>query len=140
MIHTVPELQEKFVRPKQPKLSGEEYQDRTAAFWEEVRPEVQWWTKELGSAVGSTMFWQLAETQWHWDVIVKGWEPSRLDMDRLHWEASLMNELDGRDGYWVQDHSVTVLTLDHMAPEEPFETDKSWVRDTSVDADGNAPY
>jgi hypothetical protein len=127
---------EVFRRPKMPKMDKTEYAKRVEAFWDVTKDEYSWWCKEYGSAQGAVFFWSLAETQWHWDTLVKGVE---WDVDALKWEALLMHSSSGRtDGVWVSDEPV-VVAQSYEVPEEPVDerfADKSWIVSTVYAEDG----
>src|SRR5690349_18346567 len=63
-------VQRRFTRPRMPTLDQEEYNIRVGKFWEHTRGVNAELCKDYGSAVGSTLFWLMPETQWLWDVLV----------------------------------------------------------------------
>jgi hypothetical protein len=110
-------------------VSQAEYKLRTEKFWSETKSECQWWTQEYGSAQGLWFFWQLAETQWLWDTLVKGWTPSEAEMAELQEEALWMTEFGGNtDGVWTYDDEVKVTPVGYKPEEGPqVAFDFSWV-------------
>src|SRR5690349_5841342 len=104
----------------------EAYKARTALFWTEVREEYTWWCTNFGPTVGTTMFWQLAETKWHWQTLVKGWEPKDEWWEGVWRDAELLNEAGGNtDGVWAEDAETKVVPMHTpmcLLPGEPSST------------------
>jgi hypothetical protein len=117
----------RFKRPVQPKLPMDEYKVRVGKFWEEARAEYSWWCKEYGPAQGAVFFWALAETQWLWDTLVKGWTVSDEEMAALVWDALLQHTYGGNtDGLWRSDEEPKE-SWPGQDQEDLGGIDKSWV-------------